>query len=154
MTDVNVNPNSSDVADITLIRFKNKQKRDSSKDKVPTTSKTSDTGFIMLHPLTNPAEFYSDSLHLTFEVSDDTQTPWDSISKSRLLAMSKVESAQKVQIDVDGDYTLLKPPKDGNWTYFDEKDIKTGKLTGKRLVIATYGLPSAQRSGGITCSIA
>ena len=158
MTSSNSKPTTvtDNSAFLNLIRFSNKKKRDTNKPKQGYTSKTSDTGFIQMHPFYDPPVYYPDSVHLTFEVSDDNQIPWDSISKDRLLQMSKVESATKVQIDLEGEYTLLNPPKNGKWTYFDEKNLETGKLTGRRCVIATYGLPSAHRDNysGVTCSIA
>ena len=129
------NNNSKPVVTRSIISFSNPKKRDKTQPQVPVMSKS---GIKMLHPYSNPVEYHSDSLKVTFQVADESITPPETLSQDILKSL--IASDTKVAIDLEQTYSV----RNSTFTHFRNK-------AGDLCVIANYSKPYQGIAVSIPC---
>ena len=99
------NNNSKPVVTRSIISFSNPKKRDKTQPQVPVMSKS---GIKMLHPYSNPVEYHSDSLKVTFQVADESITPPETLSQDILKSL--IASDTKVALTWNKPIASVIPP--------------------------------------------
>ena len=130
-----VNDNSKPVVTRSIKSFSNTKMRDKAQPKEPVMSKS---GIKMLHPYCQPAQYYPDSLKVTFKVANESITPPETLSRDILKIM--ISKDTKAQIDIDQVYTA----RNSTFTHFIDKDKDL-------CVIANYSAPYQGIAVDIPC---
>ena len=119
-----------------IISFQNPKMRDSSQPAVHTVTKSGKV--LALHPYCKPAQYHTDSLKVTFMVSDESVTPPKQLSKDILKAM--IKSDTKVTINIDQVYAV----RNAKFTHFTDDN-------GDLCFIANYSAPYQGIAVSIPC---